>query len=206
MKTKNLVGVMVIAFLSLAFSHPVYERVKHVVDGDTVLLETGKQVRYLGIDTPEFGHDGEPNEFMAVESKRFNRDMVNGKRIRLEPDREKEDRHGRLLAYVFIEDGDMVNRLIVRKGLGRVLAVKPNLKYFHLLLEAQRMAMTEKIGIWSKNPERPEPYYVGSNKSYRYHRPTCPFGKRIAPASRVRFQNTYQACWEGFSPCRKCKP
>jgi micrococcal nuclease len=206
MKQKNLLVVMLITFLSLALAHPTYERVKHVFDGDTILLETGKQVRYLGIDAPEFGHGGQPNEFMAVESKRFNHDLVNKARIRLEFDQQKEDRYGRLLAYVFLENGDMVNRLIVRKGLGRVLVVKPNLKHFHLLLEAQRMAMTEKIGIWSKRPERPEPYYLGSNKSYRLHRPTCPFGKRIAPAHRVRFANSYQAYWEGFSPCRKCKP
>jgi micrococcal nuclease len=249
MKQKNLLPVMLIAFLSLALAHPRYEtvknpvlqhgasskkkpfslrpyclqspspfmpalpsgafwlfHVKHVLDGDTVVLESGKQVRYLGIDAPEFGRDGEPNQFMAVESKRFNYGLVNKTRIRLELDREKEDRYGRLLAYVFLENGDMVNWLIVRKGLARVLAVKPNLKHFHLLLEAQRMAMTEKIGIWSKSPERPEPYYLGSNKSHRFHRPTCPLGKQIAPANRVRFSDSYQASWEGFSPCRKCKP
>jgi micrococcal nuclease len=206
MKRKNLILVMLIAFICLASAHPAYERVKRVVDGDTVLLETGKEVRYIGIDTPEFGHDGESNEFMALESKRFNYDLLNKARIRLEFDQEKQDRYGRLLAYVFLENGEMVNALIVRKGLARVLVVEPNLKHFHLLLEAQRRAMTEKIGIWSKGPNRPEPYYVGNSKSHRFHRPDCPFGKQIAPVNRLRFSSSDQAYWEGFSPCRKCKP
>jgi micrococcal nuclease len=206
MKRKNLIVLMLITLVCLAPSHLLYERVKHVVDGDTVLLETGKEVRYIGIDAPEFAHDGESNEFMAVESKRFNYDLVDKARIRLEFDQEKQDRYGRLLGYVFLENGEMVNERIVRKGLARVLVVEPNLKHFHLLLEAQRRAMTEKIGIWSKRPDRPEPYYIGSSKSHRFHRPGCPFGKRIAPASRLRFSISDQAYWEGFSPCRKCKP
>jgi micrococcal nuclease len=206
MKRKNLIVLMLIALVCLAPSHPLYDRVKHVVDGDTVLLETGKEVRYIGIDAPEFAHDGEPNEFMALESKRFNYDLVEKARIRLEFDQEKQDRYGRLLGYVFLENGEMVNERIVRKGLARVLVVEPNLKHFHLLLEAQRRAMTEKIGIWSKHSDRPEPYYIGSSKSHRFHRPGCPFGKRIAPANRLRFSISDQAYWEGFSPCRKCKP
>jgi micrococcal nuclease len=206
MKRKSLIVLMLSAFICLAPTHPAYERVRHVVDGDTVLLKTGKEVRYVGIDAPEFAHDGESNEFMAVESKRFNRDLVNNARIRLEFDREKQDRYGRLLAYVFLENGEMVNELIVRKGLARVLVVEPNLKHFHLLLQAQRKAMTEHIGIWSKRPARPEPYYVGDSKSHRFHRPGCPFGKRIAPLNRLRFSSSDQAYWEGFSPCRKCKP
>jgi micrococcal nuclease len=206
MKRKSLIVLMLSAFICLAPTHPAYERVRHVVDGDTVLLKTGKEVRYVGIDAPEFAHDGESNEFMALESKRFNRDLVNNARIRLEFDREKQDRYGRLLAYVFLENGEMVNELIVRKGLARVLVVEPNLKHFHLLLQAQRKAMTEHIGIWSKRPARPEPYYVGDSKSHRFHRPGCPFGKRIAPVNRLRFSSSDQAYWEGFSPCRKCKP
>jgi micrococcal nuclease len=206
MKRKSLIVLMLSAFICLAPTHPAYERVRHVVDGDTVLLKTGKEVRYVGIDAPEFAHDGESNEFMALESKRFNRDLVNNARIRLEFDREKQDRYGRLLAYVFLENGEMVNELIVRKGLARVLVVEPNLKHFHLLLQAQRKAMTEHIGIWSKRPARPEPYYVGDSKSHRFHRPGCPFGKRIAPLNRLRFSSSDQAYWEGFSPCRKCKP
>ena len=206
MERKNLAVAIIIAFLSLSFAHSSYHTVKQVIDGDTVVLETNEHVRYLGIDAPELGRDGEPNEFMAAESRLFNQGLVGKKRVRLEFDQEEKDRHGRLLAYVFLENGEMVNVLLVKRGFARVLAVKPNLKYFQFLLDSQRAAMTEKVGLWSKISEKPEPYYVGRHKSYRFHRPSCPFGKEIPPADMVRFSDSRQAYWEGFSPCRRCKP
>jgi len=206
MKRKSYLIIIIVSLMSLGFAHPPYYSVKHVMDGDTILLETGEQIRYLGIDAPEFAHDGEPNEFMAVESSHFNRAAVSKSRVRLEFDQERKDHHGRLLAYVFLEDGDMVNVLLVKKGLARVLAVKPNLKYFQILLDSQRAAMRDKIGLWTKTTERPEPFYLGNRKSYRFHRPGCPFAKEITPANVIKFPDSSKAYWEGFSACRRCKP
>jgi endonuclease YncB( thermonuclease family) len=206
MKRKSYLIIIIVSLITLGFAHPPYHTVKHVIDGDTILLETGEHVRYLGMDAPEFGHDGEPNEFMAVESSQFNRASVSKRGVRLEFDQERIDHHGRLLAYVFLEDGDMVNVLLVRKGLARVLVVKPNLKYFQILLDSQRMAMSEKTGLWSKTTERPEPFYIGNKKSYRFHRPGCPFAKEIAPTNLIKFSDSFKAYREGFNRCRRCKP
>ena len=150
MKRKSYLIVIIVSLITLGSAHLPYYTVKHVIDGDTILLETDEQVRYLGIDAPELGHDGEPSQFMAEESRHFNRAAVIKRQVRLEFDQERKDRHGRFLAYVFLEDGDMVNVLLVRKGLARVFAVKPNLKYFHLLLDSQRAAMRDGIGLWKK--------------------------------------------------------
>jgi micrococcal nuclease len=206
MKRKSYLIIIIVSLITSGFAHPPYYGVKHVIDGDTILLENGEKIRYLGIDAPELAHDGEPNEFMALESSQFNRATVSKGRVRLEFDLERKDLHGRLLAYVFLEDGDMVNVLLVRKGLARVSAVKPNLKYFNLLLDSQRAAMADKIGLWTKTTERPEPVYIGNQKSYRFHRPGCPFAKEIAPANVIKFPDSSKAFWEGFSACRRCKP
>jgi micrococcal nuclease len=206
MKRKSYLIIIIVSLITLGFAHPPYYNVKHVIDGDTILLETDEKVRYLGIDAPEIGHNGEPTEFMAVESSHFNRAAVVKSRVRLEFDQEKKDHHGRLLAYVFLEGGDMVNVLLLRKGLARVFAVKPNLKYFHVLLDSQRAAMRDKIGLWTKKTERPEPFYIGNRKSFRFHRPGCPFAQDIAPANVIKFSDSSEAYWEGFSACRRCKP
>ncbi len=206
MNRKSYLIVIIVPLLALGFSHPPYHRVKQVVDGDTILLASGEQVRYVGIDAPEFGHDGEPHEYMAVESSHFNRAAVSRNWVRLEFDQERRDRHGRLLAYVFLEDGNMVNVLLVRKGLARVLVVKPNLRYYQLLLDSQRAALRDRLGLWSKPPEKPEILYLGNQKSSRFHRPGCPLAKEIVQVNVVRFTDIYQAYWEGFSPCRRCKP
>lgn len=206
MKFKILFGTFILCFFSLCFAAASHVGVRYVNDGDTVVLSTGDSLRYLGIDAPEIGRKGARSDFMALESRKLNFHLVRSARLRLEFDQERRDRHGRLLAYVFLENAEMVNRLLVRKGLAFVLATKPNMKYFSLLLDSQRQAMAEKIGIWSKRPEKMEPYYLGNRNSYRFHRPGCAAGRKIARPNRVRFDTWEKAFWEGFSPCRRCKP
>lgn len=206
MKRKSLITALIIVLFSLSFTTLPSFVVRYVYDGDTAVLSTGEEVRYLGIDAPEIGHGGEKSDFMAFESRSCNLYLVRNASVRLEFDEERKDRHGRLLAYVFLENGDMVNALLVRKGFACVLVKRPNMKYFSLLLECQRQAITEKIGIWNKPPEKKEPYYLASRDSYRFHRPTCPLGRRIAGRNLVRFETSDKAYWEGYSPCRECKP
>ncbi|MGE5839306.1 MAG: thermonuclease family protein [Deltaproteobacteria bacterium] len=203
MKRKRVVIVLLIALLTLS-AVKIY--VKQVFDGDTLALSTGEQVRYLGVDSPEIDHQGGKSDFLAHEARELNAKLVQGKSVRLEYDAERKDHHGRLLAYVYLENGDMVNELLVRKGLARVLARPPNLKHFSLLLDSQRRAMVERVGIWQKDPDRPEPFYIGNSSSFRFHRPGCNFGKSVSGRHRVRFESAYKASWEGYSPCRQCKP
>ena len=203
MERKRILGVLLIALLTLSAAKPY---VKQVYDGDTLALSTGEQVRYVGVDAPEIDHQGGKSDFMAHEARALNAKLVQGKPVRLEFDQERNDHHGRLLAYVFLENGDMVNDLLVKRGLARVLPKPPNLKYFSLLLDSQRRAMAERVGIWRKEPEQPERFYIGNSDSYRFHRPSCPFGKTTSGRHRVRFESGYKACWEGYSPCRQCKP
>jgi micrococcal nuclease len=206
MKRKSLITILIIALFSLSFEALPSFVIRYVYDGDTAVLKTGEEVRYLGIDAPEIGHCGEKSDFMALESRNYNLHLVRNASVRLEFDEEKKDRYGRLLAYVFLENGDMVNMRLVRKGFALVLVKKPNMKHFSQLLECQRQAITEKLGIWRKPTERKEPYYLASRDSYRFHRPSCPLGRKIARRNLVRFETTEKAYWEGYSPCRECKP
>jgi micrococcal nuclease len=203
---KILIAALIIGFYSLSFAASSFVVISYVHDGDTAVLTTGEQVRYVGVDAPEMGRKGAKSDFMALESRNYNLHLVQSGRVRLEFDEERRDRHGRTLAYVFLENGEMVNLLLVKKGLAYVLAKKPNMKYFSLFLECQRQAMTEKIGIWSKPPEKKEPHYLGNRDSYRFHRPDCSLGKKIARINLARFDTWEKAYLEGFSPCRRCKP
>jgi micrococcal nuclease len=203
MERKRVAGLLLIALLTLSAAR-LY--VKQVYDGDTVALSSGEQVRYIGVDAPEIDHQGGKSDFLAHEARQINAKLVQGKPIRMEFDQERNDRHGRLLAYVFLENGAMVNELLVKRGVARVFPNPPNLKYFSLLLDSQRQAMVERVGIWQKEPEKPEPYYIGNSDSYRFHRPSCPLGRTVSGRHRIRFETAYKASWEGYSPCRECKP
>jgi len=206
MKRKRLIATLIIALFCLSFTATPCFVVRYVYDGDTAVLATGEEVRYLGIDAPEIGHGGEKSDFMALESRNYNLRLVRNASVRLEFDEELKDRHGRLLAYVFLENGDMVNALLIKKGYAFVLFKKPNTRYFARLLEIQRQAITEKVGIWSKPPEKRELYYLASRGSLRFHRPGCPLGRKIARRNLVRFETSDKAYWEGYSPCRQCRP
>ena len=112
MNRKNRILLLFLALFALAFTQKHTYQVKNVYDGDTILLEGEKRVRYLGIDAPEIGRNGTKSQPLALASRAMNRRIVGNTRVTLELDREKWDRHGRLLAYVFLEGGTMVNALL----------------------------------------------------------------------------------------------
>ena len=184
----------------------VRHEVKSVYDGDSILLDSGEKIRYLGIDTPEIDHSGGKSQFMAHAARNLNVKLVNRARVRMEYDRKRRDRHGRVLAYVFLEDGQMVNAILLRKGLAHLMFKRPNFKYFSFLLSCQRQAMEKRIGMWSRNHKKGEKFYLGNRNSYRFHRPGCPFGRNMREGSAVHFKTPYHAFWEGYSPCRRCMP
>ena len=182
----------IIFFLSILCSSSNYgefHHVKFVYDGDTILLENDQRVRYVGIDSPEMNHPGRKKEFMAVEARRYNSLLLAGKRIWLEFDKETIDRHGRLLAYVFIGKDKMINKLLVERGLARVMTIRPNLKYRDDLLETQRKAMKGHIGIWSRPFICGELYYIANRASFLFHRPGCVYARKISLRKRDNQNN-----------------
>ncbi len=182
-------------------------RVRYVIDGDTIVLSNGKKVRYLGINAPEIPHKDSPRgEPLGMAAKEFNKDLVEGKVVHLEYGRVKRDRFGRLLAFVFLRDGRMVNELLVRKGLAFVCLFDKHLKYRQRLLSAQREAITRGVGIWGLPVERPERYYIGNKKTLRFHRPWCAYGRKTAPRNRIIFRDRKRAFLKGYCRCKKCLP
>jgi micrococcal nuclease len=182
-----------------------WNEVKWVVDGDTVVLVDGRKVRYIGINAPEVAHDNQVVEPYGEAAKRFNALLVNRKKVRLEFDKERFDRYQRLLVYVFLENATFVNAEILSNGYAYLLKKRPNLKYDKILLQSQRSAMSAKKGIW-QNWKEHKTTVIGNKNSYRFHLPTCPFGKRIKPKNRIVFRKKWDAYWEGYAPGKQCMP
>ena len=132
--------------------HPV--KVVRVIDGDTVVIEGGEKIRYIGVDTPELAHHNRPVQFYAVEATRANSALVEGKTVQLVFDRELRDKYHRILAYVYAGP-TLVNAFLVQEGYGKVLIIPPNTRHADEFLALQRKARQEKKGIWSdENPRR----------------------------------------------------
>ena len=206
---KRLIALTLVCLLFFLFQQASYadtwDRVKWVIDGDTVVLANGQKVRYIGINAPELAHDGHKAEPYGNAAKRFNASLVDRKSIRLGFDKERNDQYGRLLAYIFLKDGTFVNAEILSNGYAYLLVHRPNIKHHSVMLQSQRAAMSAKKGIWQSWTERKK-NYVANKRSRRFHLPTCPFGKRIKPQNRVVFQKKWQAFWEGYAPAKRCMP
>lgn len=135
--------------------------VRYVIDGDTVVLLDGKTVRLIGIDTPEARYNDKLEREarrarkdaagiieMGKKATQFTKKLAAGKRVRLEYDIERQDKYGRDLAYVFLDDGTFVNARIVEEGYAQVLTIPPNLKYSSLFIELQKKARDARKGLW----------------------------------------------------------
>jgi micrococcal nuclease len=181
--------------------------VAQVLDGDTVVLAgTGQRVRLLGIDAPEMERDGRPAQFLANQSKAALTELTQGQQLRLEYDQLRYDHYGRLLAYLFLPNGAMVNAELVRLGLAHVYSLPPNVRFRDALLAAQREALETRRGIWQKRLKQDEPFYLANRSSLVFHRPQCALAAKMAPANRMRFTSLKEAYLQGFSPCRSCQP
>lgn len=180
-----------------------WRTVQRVYDGDTVVMTDGVQVRYIGINAPEISHKDHKAEPYGYAAKTFNEKMVLSKRVRLTYDVERHDQYGRLLAYVFIDDGTFVNSALLKEGFAYFLPRKPNAKYDDLFHRSQQDAMSNRRGMWREWKEE-KGTYTGNRRSKRFHSKTCPFGKRISLKNRVRFKSRWDAFWAGYAPGKKC--
>ena len=179
--------------------------VKRIIDGDTVQLTDGRLVRYLGVNAPEIDHEANTAEPFGFVARAFNTDLIGSQRIRLEFDVARLDDYGRLLAYVVLPDGSMVNETLLKSGLAYCLYKLPNVTYEDRLLRAQREAMQARRGIWREWSEK-QGRYVGNRNSRRFHVESCPEARRISPRNRVRFNSRWEAFWAGYSPSKECQP
>jgi micrococcal nuclease len=126
--------------------------VTRIVDGDTIHVDVGgrvEKVRYIGVNTPEVHHPRKGEEPGGRAAAAVNRDLVSGRRVRLELDAQARDRHGRLLAYVWVAD-TMVNAELVRRGFAQVMTVPPNVRHQALFLKLQREARESGRGLWAE--------------------------------------------------------
>ncbi|QQS38874.1 thermonuclease family protein [Candidatus Woesebacteria bacterium] len=121
--------------------------VTRVIDGDTIELETGEKVRYIGIDTPETNDPQSKTECFGKEAKEFNRKLVEGRKVRLEKDISDTDRYGRLLRYVYVEN-IFVNLHIVDQGYAYATSYPPDVYHQTEFLHAQKTARENLLGLW----------------------------------------------------------
>lgn len=124
--------------------------VRRAVDGDTIELDNGEKVRYIGINTPESVDPRRPVECFGKEAAEFNTELVEGKRVVLERDISDRDKYGRLLRFIYLEDGTFVNEALVREGYAFVATYPPDVSKQDIFRAAERQARDGKKGLWNE--------------------------------------------------------
>lgn len=127
-------------------------KVSRVIDGDTVEIAGGQKIRYIGIDTPETVDPRTTPQCFGREASEKNREMVEGKALRVEKDISETDKYGRLLRYVYlpVDNGEIfINDYLVRNGYAHASSYPPDIKYQDQLASAQQEAQSENRGLWS---------------------------------------------------------
>ena len=122
-------------------------KVIRAVDGDTIEIEGGEKVRYIGIDTPETVDPRKTVQCFGVEASKKNKELVEGKMVRLEKDVTDRDKYNRLLRYIYVGD-TFINLELVKQGFAYSYSYPPDIKYQDQFVKAQQEAREVKRGLW----------------------------------------------------------
>ena len=160
-----------LVFVLVLVSSPIYARQKttvtRIIDGDVIQIIYGgveKRVRLIGIDAPESRidrealkeanvseHDIEAIVEMGAKAKAYVNGLIKrGNFITIEFDVKEMDRYGRLLCYVYLSNGKMLNEEIVRAGYANAKSIPPNVKYKDRFLNAFKYAKKTERGLWEE--------------------------------------------------------
>jgi micrococcal nuclease len=201
--------------------------VERVVDGDTLLMESGERVRIIGIDAPSEG------ECYFDESLKSLKKLIEGKEVRLDKDVSGVDRYGRLLRYVILpnlnkkEDDLLVGNYLVENGLAQAVSSAPDLRFRQTLVGLQQEAVRKELGIWgecedlkaeakenwqaSVEPSDPDCLIKGNISQHEsglvYYLPDCDNYKttKIDPARGEKYFCTEKEAQEaGFRKAENC--
>ncbi|MBI5071988.1 thermonuclease family protein [Candidatus Falkowbacteria bacterium] len=128
--------------------------VSSVVDGDTVKVNidgTVETLRLIGIDTPETVDPRKPVQCFGVEASNKAKELLTGAKVRLEadPTQGESDVYGRLLRYVFLDDGTNFNKLMIEQGYAFEYTYNTPYKYQTEFKQAETYARENKLGLWA---------------------------------------------------------
>ena len=156
-KSALFVLVLLLATRFAAAADAETVRVLRAYDGDSLWLTDGREVRLIGVNAPELGRDGLPDQPLAAAARDRTDGLVRGRAVQLVYDLERFDHYGRTLAYVGLPDGRDLQELLIREGLGWFIAVAPNVARLDVYRSAETQARIASRGIWARAEYKPIP-------------------------------------------------
>ncbi len=133
-------------------NQPGLFKVTEFVDGDTIAVDmngTKEKVRFIGVDTPETHDPRKAVQCFGQAAADFTKKTIGSNRVRLEadPQNTNRDRYNRLLRYVYLPDGTLVNAEIIKQGYGFAYTFFPFSKLDEFR-SYEKTARENNKGLW----------------------------------------------------------
>lgn len=179
-----------------------------VVDGDTIYLDNGEKIRFVGVNTPERGVEG------YIASKNFVQKLCLNKKVGIDIDDSKHsDRYGRTLGVVIV-DGKNVNEMLLKEGLAEIMYMPPSEFYpYDWANSDTHVASTHSSSSSSSHPTSADSTsssasasYVGNSNTGKFHEPSCSSVSKMSDRNKVFFSSRSDAVNQGYNPCKICNP
>lgn len=173
-----------------------------VVDGDTIYLDNGEKIRFVGVNTPERGVEG------YITSKNFVQKLCLNKEVGIDVDDSKHsDKYGRTLGVVIV-DGKNVNEMLLKEGLAEVMYIPPSEFYPYdwvnnMTHVPNSYNTSANIGSDSGSDSG---NYVANVNTGKFHEAGCRWAQKISEHNKVSFDSRNDAISQGYQPCKVCNP
>lgn len=175
--------------------------VKNVLSGDRMELNTGTVIRYAGITAPDPESKSEVIQGYAEEATAFNRQLIEGKRIRVEWGPRLKASDGSYAPFIFLEDGTMANQKMLESGYAKLTAEPPFSKYIDQLQETARLSRFRGEGLWIHEDENKRRVAViGNINNKKYYHPDDPVLEDVPKPQLREFASSTLANAEGYRP------
>ena len=137
-------------FCSLADAPSEFVTVQYVIDGDTLRLRDGRNVRLIGINAPELEGRGRTAEPYAVLASRHLAAVIKSSNaeVALRLGELSHDRYGRVLAHLYDRKGASIEEQLVAAGLAYHVVIAPNTELAECLAQAEHHAQRQRLGLW----------------------------------------------------------
>ncbi|OEC96851.1 Metal binding domain of Ada [Methanobrevibacter gottschalkii] len=177
-----------------------------VVDGDTIYLDNGKKIRFVGVNTPERGVEG------YITSKNFVQKLCLNKKVGLDIDDSKfTDRYGRTLAVVIV-DGKNVNEMLLKEGLAEIMYMPPSefnpfewgTTNTHVDTTHSSSSTTHTSTESTSSSDSAK--YIGNANTGKFHTAGCSSVNHMSEHNKVFFSSRTDAINQGYTPCEICNP
>lgn len=140
-------------------SQPGLYSVSRFVDGDTIVVNMNghnETIRFVGVDTPETHDPRKPVQCYGPAAAAFTKRTIGSSKVRLasDPESTDRDRYDRLLRYVYLPNGTLVNEKIIQDGYGFYYPYFPFTKSKDFAT-AQSQAQAAYRGLWGNCHPKP---------------------------------------------------